>query len=246
MYLFIFFFLLSLCSISQNGYFFEAEYDIYYNTAVPNTKKSTLQVDLSKQKSIYYIFKGTLKNGIKRGENNTIAITEKGEDRYVSLDLKSNILISKELIKGKPIFIKEELPTLNWVLDPAETKMIGKLQCAKATVTFRGRDYIAWYSKDIPINYGPYKFHGLPGLIIEIYDTSRRYTWSLKSYKTLNNVENLFALDPVKDYSTLYEFVQLRYGNTKKVSKARVPRGVQTQYLKIARNGIEIAFDWEN
>lgn len=51
-----------------------------------------------------------------------------------------------------------------------EQKTIGNLVCEKATCTFRGRQYTAWYSKEIPVPFGPYKFYGLPGLIIEVKD----------------------------------------------------------------------------
>ncbi len=57
----------------------------------------------------------------------------------------------------------------NWVLDE-ETKIIGHFICQKATIKFRGRNYIAWFAKDIPVPFGPWKFQRLPGLILEIYD----------------------------------------------------------------------------
>lgn len=56
---------------------------------------------------------------------------------------------------------------LNWEIH-ADTKLITDFVCNKATVNFRGRDYVAWYTKQIPIPAGPYKFSGLPGLILTI------------------------------------------------------------------------------
>lgn len=43
-------------------------------------------------------------------------------------------------------------------------------KCIKATTRFRGRDYTAWVTKELPINDGPWKFYGLPGLILQIED----------------------------------------------------------------------------
>lgn len=38
--------------------------------------------------------------------------------------------------------------------------------CKKAFTTFRGRTWSVWYTLDIPYNDGPWKFCGLPGLIL--------------------------------------------------------------------------------
>lgn len=71
--------------------------------------------------------------------------------------------------------LKEELPDdLQWNLY-SETKTILGYKCQLATTSFAGRNYMAWYVLEIPISEGPYKFHGLPGLILEIYDSNNHY-----------------------------------------------------------------------
>ncbi len=51
--------------------------------------------------------------------------------------------------------------------------------CQKATTRYEGRDYVAWFAPKIPISDGPYKFSGLPGLIVEIADTKEYYRFEL-------------------------------------------------------------------
>ena len=70
----------------------------------------------------------------------------------------------------------EVLPVQEWTLQD-ETTTISGYQCQKATCHFRGRDYEAWFALDIPINNGPWKFGGLPGLILKVYDTNRLYVF---------------------------------------------------------------------
>ena len=55
----------------------------------------------------------------------------------------------------------EELPLQEWkILD--ETMTIAGHLCRKATCRFRGRDFTAWFTPDIPVSNGPWKFGGLP------------------------------------------------------------------------------------
>lgn len=66
----------------------------------------------------------------------------------------------------------EEIPDFKWQLEKGQKKILG-YDCKKASVKYRGRNYIAWYSTEIPINNGPYVFQGLPGLILEIEDVEQ-------------------------------------------------------------------------
>ena len=118
------------------------------------------------------------------------------------------------LIKFKPIIIKnypskndftfQEMITsrenyrytdndikIKWQLSTKE-KQIGKYKCKKATCTYRGRNYIAWYSPDIILSDGPYVFTGLPGLILKLYDDKKHYTFSLN------------GLEQAKGYNPIY------------------------------------------
>lgn len=68
----------------------------------------------------------------------------------------------------------EDIPNLKWKLHPDHKEVLG-YDCQKATCSFRGRDYEAWFAMAIPMSYGPWKLQGLPGLILEVYDTKNEY-----------------------------------------------------------------------
>ena len=61
-----------------------------------------------------------------------------------------------------------------WTLGTDTASILGH-PCQKATCHWRGRDYEAWFATDIPIRRGPWKFGGLPGLIMKIYDIDHLY-----------------------------------------------------------------------
>ena len=71
--------------------------------------------------------------------------------------------------KWRTFYVAEKTPKINWKLEK-ESKQIGTLLAYKATGQFRGRNYTAWYTLDIPLPFGPWKLQGLPGLILEAYD----------------------------------------------------------------------------
>lgn len=76
----------------------------------------------------------------------------------------------------------EILPKLEWTVSHDE-KQILNYQCTKATTYYAGRNYIAWFTTDIPISAGPYVFCGLPGFIVEIYDETNSYKFELKQFQ---------------------------------------------------------------
>jgi GLPGLI family protein len=70
----------------------------------------------------------------------------------------------------------EYLHSQKWEICEDTLVVIGYL-CQKAKCRFRGRNYTAWFTPEIPINNGPWKFGGLPGLILKIYDNDKFYTF---------------------------------------------------------------------
>lgn len=64
-----------------------------------------------------------------------------------------------------------------------DKQKIGEYNTQKATTNFGGREWIAWFSTDIPFQDGPYKFYGLPGLIVKIEDTTGSHIMTLVGNK---------------------------------------------------------------
>lgn len=78
----------------------------------------------------------------------------------------------------KYYLIDDTLANFKWNIT-TETQQLLKYNCTKATTEFRGRTYEAWFTEDVPVANGPWKFGGLPGLIVNIKDVENQYTFEL-------------------------------------------------------------------
>lgn len=78
-------------------------------------------------------------------------------------------------LDNQPVVVKEDYEMI-WELHP-DIEVIGEFECKKATTHFRGNEYVAWYTPEIPVPFGPWKFRGLPGLIIKVYDINKKFSF---------------------------------------------------------------------
>ena len=93
---------------------------------------------------------------------------------YVMKSLPENKLICYDSA-GLERFFYEEIPDeWNWVLSDS-TKVILGYECVEASADYHGRIWKAWFTPEIPVQNGPWKFDGLPGLILEAESDGGQY-----------------------------------------------------------------------
>lgn len=79
---------------------------------------------------------------------------------------------------------EENDPCMAWEYTEDTTTVSGFFT-QKAVCRYGGRDWEAWFAPELPYNDGPYKFCGLPGLIIKVVDTRDHYRFELVSVEML-------------------------------------------------------------
>ncbi|WP_374463251.1 GLPGLI family protein [Chryseobacterium sp.] len=100
-------------------------------------------------------------------------------------------------------YVFETEDNISWKVE-ADTKKINNYNLQKATAVFGGRNWTAWFTPDINIPEGPYKFRGLPGLVLYVEDDNKDFIYSFsrninlsKIYDTTGFLEKHYSLSPI-------------------------------------------------
>ncbi|MBO9693658.1 GLPGLI family protein [Chryseobacterium sp.] len=195
----IIFILTAILTNSQtHRYIYELKYKPEAGAA--NYKKQLMVLDVNPDDIKYYDYKFLEKDSLNQ--------LHKSQDRTwtsqipVSRKKDSDKNINYVLI-GDNIYSYPTEDKMQWSLEK-ETKQQDGLSLQKAVTKYGGRHWVAWFTKDIPFNQGPYKFQGLPGLIMEINDTEDNFIFKLvkstnlpATYDTSNILEVRYGDKPI-------------------------------------------------
>jgi len=179
-------------SLSAQTHRFIYEVQIKDDSIAMETRKLNMVLDINPDEVKFYDYDYVLNDSanITQGRNSMIW------SDAPTIIRKKNTNQNRSYILLDNLFVIESVDKISWKLHK-ETKKSENYLLQKATTNFGGRSWIAWFTKDININEGPYKFRGLPGLIFELKDTKNNFTFNLvksyklpKTYETLSIIEN--------------------------------------------------------
>ena len=159
------------------------------------------------------------------------------EYQYSQIYVQGNILTEWAVMPSAEFYqyrYTESWPSMQWTLGTDEQTICG-YQCQKATCHWRGRDYEAWFTSAIPMKSGPWKFGGLPGLIMKIYDTKHLYTWEAVSvengsFPILQLDERKFKNSERKKVLKMQRDWNVKYGELAGVMRVGSNTPVTTRY----------------
>ncbi|WP_312077051.1 GLPGLI family protein [Chryseobacterium sp.] len=173
---------------AQNQEFIYEYQFVSDSTNKKDISKEIMILNVDTDKSLYYsldkyVSDSTMNQEIKK---HSFAMPRPFNiNEIIFKDLK-NKTISFETKVGDSRYHIEQNVDLKWnLLNEFDEILNYKVQ--KATTEFGGRTWNAWFAKDIPIQNGPYKFQGLPGLILKIEDKTGSHKFTLKGIKSMQN-----------------------------------------------------------
>lgn len=121
-------------------------------------------------------------------------LAEEG-DSFVYTNYDSKEIKNKIRFFQEDFIVKDKVPQFEWSFT-GETKIIATYKTTEATTSFRGRHYSVWFSSELPVNGGPWKFSGLPGIILEVKDSEDDFNWVCSSITELSERDNRLITEP--------------------------------------------------
>ena len=179
-----------------------------------------------------------------------------GKKAYRKLENVNHIMrLSFFPREGTTMYIfADDKPKIEWKIENEEKIILG-YKCKKAIGDFRGRQYVVWFTQQIPISLGPWNIDGLPGLILSAADKDGVFKYeaiqilkdsNLKIPKVVSDFVNNYDLKNIKKYKdfVLKENVMLK--EMQEQGRANLPKDIVLTDAPSPRELMrEFSFEWE-
>lgn len=187
------------------SYYYKWEFDTLAHEDAPHEDLLYLQIGHQASKCFsYYTYQNDSLKNAPDGDKvwhqllkTAIKSGFKGSDLRASFPHKRmNTVVYKNYPEGKTTVhdflssqyyvYEDDLNPQDWNIEDSTKAVLGH-ECQKATCNFRGRQWTAWFATDVPISDGPWKFGGLPGLVMEVYDKGRQQYFCINGLQKVDN-----------------------------------------------------------
>ena len=151
-------------------------YDVFYQKfeEEPKIEKDLMRLDIGEHSSQYVSVRLEY---VSKHKNDIIA-------KKIKIPYEGYTTLRDEVYKNTPksgyiqfvhmpgwVSCRDKIDRLfEWKLLEGDS-VVCEYPCHKAVTTFRGRTWTVWYTLDLPYSDGPWKFCGLPGLVLHAYDS---------------------------------------------------------------------------
>lgn len=151
--------------------------------------KETMRLDIGQKSSRFYSYTAAVRDSVLKadmGNGASVETINQHARQYKSV-------WSEQTYKGYPqghvttldeiagdissLRCEEEEEKPEWKLSTDTLTLLG-YRCTRATTQFKGRQWTAWFTPDIPVSEGPWKLCGLPGMILKAEDAEGHYRFA--------------------------------------------------------------------
>lgn len=227
------------------------------NLNIKVTYYETLSFDAIVKKKAELIFNDTNSYYIKKKSENVIekkAVTVKKygkkKEEIININLLKDSIFELTSTLENTFLVCEKIKKINWEIQKESADSILRFKTLKAIGSFRGRKYTVWFTEDIPTKFGPWKLHGLPGLILKAKDNLNNVLFSAVKIELIKNTDDVLSLNKTKYRRiTLKNYVEIRnkdINNRIKRILSKIPRGSKVKNLKRKKyKGLELEYEWQ-
>lgn len=226
-------FISTVLTAQTNRFIYELKFK--ENRISDDYKKAYMVLDINPDETKYYDHSFLVKDSINKlyHQQNTNWTSQ------IPIVRKKNSNTNLNYVDIGNLYAYETTDVLNWKLSP-ETKKIDQFDVQKATVDFGGRKWTAWFTKDLPFSEGPYKFQGLPGMVLHLQDDKEDFIFDFvknvklpQTYDTSDILEVRYGNKPLKISEKLVMKKAKEYFND---PLSDVREGLQTGKIKSFEN----------
>ena len=158
-------------------------YEVHYQKVeeVAKREKDLMRLDIGEHSSQYISIIGEFLT-----KNKSDIMAKRIKDPYAGYTTLRDEVFKNTPNEGYLRFVhmpgwvscREKIEGLfDWQLLEGDSIVCG-YPCHRATTTFRGRSWTVWYTLDLPYSDGPWKFCGLPGLVLYAYDSEDKFRFN--------------------------------------------------------------------
>lgn len=212
------------------------------STNVSDVKTEMMNLDIADSESKFYSYTVYHSDSIMRvdlekqlastGMMNVKTDGRKGSVRYsISKKYpKYEVFLHNRILRDQ--YKVSDDRKIDWKIS-SEKQKIGEWNTQKAETEFGGRKWVAWFTSDIPIQDGPYKFHGLPGLIVKLEDLSKSHVFNLQAVKNLTEIpKDVFGEKEILVNQKQYDKLVKEYENDPTKGLKQMQMGGVTMIMK--------------
>jgi GLPGLI family protein len=244
-----------VCFSQQKNVSVEVGYVEFKNVIFLNTySRAYATLFANNTTSVYKTYGGEVSDGESFDKNDSGFVDESKKkffDNYLKIDFLNKKLLFFEALISNKVLVEDIYPDLRWTITE-EQKVISNYTCVKATVSYRGRDWTAWFTPEISLAVGPWKLHGLPGLILEAYDATNECTYkaidvAFKDNSILHSDFIKLVKTRNKKPITYKQFLQDRREALDNIYQKIDQEDTSSKFsdVKVPRFGLELKYEWE-
>lgn len=134
--------------------------------------------------------------------------------------------------------ISEATVTPKWTIGSDTCTLLG-YHCTKAETLFKGRRWTAWFTEDIPLNEGPWKLIGLPGLILKAEDAQKQFIFVASGLEQINDKEDITLIKNYKKYEPVTQKQFDKINRTSSAADALKAAGITISASNIKVEGAD-------
>lgn len=212
------------------------------STNVGDIKTEMMNLDVADSGSKFYSYTAYHSDSIMRadlekqlastGTMNVKTDARKGSVRYsISKKYpKYEVFLHNRILRDQYKVADDR--KIDWKIS-SEKQKIGEWNTQKAEADFGGRKWVAWFAADIPIQDGPYKFHGLPGLIVKLEDQTKSHVFNLQAVKNISEIpKDVFGEKEIAVNQKQYDKLLKDYENDPTKGLKQMQMGGVTMIMK--------------